>query len=364
MVAAVREVYSGALTCDVQHSHFVQPLLFGSYHLWEDLDLDVIGLSAYFPLVDSPPTRVLSVAELEGSWETIFQDHLIPLQAANPDRPIYFTEFGAADSVLSPYNANIDNFSCRFFYDADGNGLDDGEETQANIYQALFNVMDRHPGVVNGTFLWEMWSVTDEQYATWETQFRSNSVRGKLAEDVVRAYYGGMPRTTQIDLYMKAPTPFAVEESLILFDDYPGLGWEMWNWQVEVARVTESMVHSGKRALGVTPVGPWGGIGFFKPLDISEYAYLEFYVNGSSQGGQELRIFFWDVENEVERGSNGLCFVTSSTALPPDEWILVRYPLQHLDLSGGQVSINIGSSSDQPAPQFFLDDIRLVREGK
>jgi hypothetical protein len=365
MVAAVREVYSGPLTYDMHYSAFTSSEVWGpgSDHLWEDLGLDVIGLSSYFPLVDSPPTRVLSVEELEESWEAIFQDYLIPLQAANPGRPIYFTEFGAADSVRSPHQPNIDNFSCRFYDDADENGLDDGEETQANLYQALFNVMDRHPGVVNGTFLWEMWMADDEQWAARQAQFRSNSVRGVLAEDVVRAYYGAEPRATQVDLYLEIPTPFAVEESLVIYDDALAEGWEMWPWQAEVDPAAESVVHSGQVALGVTP-DPWGKVNFFNPLDISEYAYLEFYVNGGSQGGQELGIGFWDVQNEMEIvGGTKLCRVSSSSPLPPDEWVLFRFPLQHLDLSGKKVSILILNASEQPAPQFFLDDVRLVREG-
>ena len=321
MVAAVREFYSGALTYDVHYLHFIQPWLYGSYHLWEDLDLDVIGISAYPRHVDSPPNRVLSVAELEQSWETIFQDYLIPLQAANPDRPIYFTEYGAADSVIAPYDANIDNFSCRFFVDADGNGLDDGEETQANIYQALFNVMNMHPGVVNGVFTWEMWMASNEQWVLWESQYRSNSIRDKLAEDVLRAYYGAAPRATRDDLFIEIPPPFEVEESLVIYDDALGEGWEMWAWDGEVDPSVESVVHSGRGAMGVT-LEPGGGFAFINPLDISEYAYLEFYVNGGSQGGQELAIHFWDVDADASIWSCNFCRVISSLALPPDELCL------------------------------------------
>ena len=122
-------------------------------------------------------------------------------------------------------------------------------------------------------------------------------------------------------------------------------------------------MHSGQVALGVTPP-PWESIGFFNPQDISEYAYLEFYVNGGSQGGQELSIFFWDQTNNMEIGTWGLCSVTSSATLLPNEWVLVRFPLQQLNLSGRQVSINVGNHSEQPAPQFFLDDIRLVKEAE
>ncbi len=36
--------------------------------------------------------------------------------------------------------------------DANSNGVDDGRETQANIYRAVLNTMEAHPGVVNGLF--------------------------------------------------------------------------------------------------------------------------------------------------------------------------------------------------------------------
>ena len=38
------------------------------------------------------------------------------------------------------------------YADANGNGVDDGRETQANIYQALFNTMEAYPGVVRRCF--------------------------------------------------------------------------------------------------------------------------------------------------------------------------------------------------------------------
>lgn len=363
MVDAVREVFSGPLTYDMWNIVFTEPGLGfgpGSEYMWEDLELDVIGLSAYFLLADNLPTRVLSVEELEVSWEAIFQEYLIPLQAANPDRPIYFTEFGYVDSIRSPYDQEGEG-SCRYHDDADDNGLDDGEEAQANIYQALFNVMDGHPGVVNGVFIWDMWMATEEQWASWGSQMRGFSVRDKLAEDVLRATYGGAPRATQDDLYIDIPTPVAVEESLVIYDDALAEGWNMWTWEGEADPSVESVVHSGQMALGVT-LDTGGGVGFHNPLDFSEYAYLEFYVNGGSLGGQELMIWFWDAENDAPIRSSLLCGFTSSPSLPPDEWVLIRLSLQHLELSGRQVSINIINDSDQPAPQFFLDDIRLVRE--
>jgi hypothetical protein len=178
-------------------------------------------------------------------------------------------------------------------------------------------------------------------------------------------------KSTYTPLPTPTPTPTAApptptlspeqEISLFIYDDAAGPGWDIWTWEGEVDIAVESVVHSGQMALGVT-LDARGGIGLFSPIDFSEFVYLEFYINGGSQGGQELEIYIWDAENDVEVEHNPLSVYTSSPQLLSDEWLLVRYPLQHLDLSGRQVSINITNTSDQPAPQFFLDDIRLVKE--
>ena len=59
MVDSVRSVYSGLLTYDMHTSVFLWPHDYGpgSDHLWEDLDLDIIGISAYFPITDTAPNK-------------------------------------------------------------------------------------------------------------------------------------------------------------------------------------------------------------------------------------------------------------------------------------------------------------------
>ena len=75
------------------------------------------------------------------------------------------------------------------FTDSDGNGLDDGRETQANIYQAIFDTMNRYPGVVNGAFFWDNWMASDELWASYWAGRRSFAVRDKLSEETVRTAY-------------------------------------------------------------------------------------------------------------------------------------------------------------------------------
>ncbi len=189
MIQSVRKVYGGPITYDsyiytLTHSDF-----FGTENFWEDTGLDVIGISAYFPLVDKKPASVMSVEEYELVWESLFERYLVPLKNKNPEKTILFTEFGYTDSLISSYTPNAEEGTRRIFNDSNRNGLDDGQEVQANIYKALFNVMDSHPGVLTGAFLWNNMMASDQMWNENYGKERGFDIRGKLSEDVVKDYY-------------------------------------------------------------------------------------------------------------------------------------------------------------------------------
>ena len=198
MVDQVRAVYDGALTYDMHYDVFRAPDYYGpgSFCLWEDLDLDVIGISAWFNLTDASPSSVVSTARLEMAYDRIFREYLIPLSNDNPERPVVFLEYGAMDVVAAPHDpANTSDQGKPFvFVDANGNGVDDGRETQANIYQAVLNTMAAHPGAVNGLFFWDNWMASNELWSEWWANHRNFDIRGKSAEAVIRAAYASFRR--------------------------------------------------------------------------------------------------------------------------------------------------------------------------
>lgn len=361
MVAAVRAVYSGPLTYDMHFSVLTDPGFRtgpGAYVLWEDLDLDVIGISSYFPLADNPPSRVLSVEALENRWENIFQKYLIPLHNAHPDRPIYFTEFGATDSTLSPYISNADEFNPRLFVDNNGNHLDDGEETQANIYAALYNVIGRHPGVLNGTFLWGMMMAGNDEWRISFARVREFSVRNKLAEDVVRSAYGASPRSPTSTA---APTLSPEQEiSFFIYADSSSPGWSFGPWQGQMDLQSEAVVHSGQHAIAAD-LDPWGSLGMWTaaPFDLSQYRYLEFAIHGGEQGGQTINVLAFD--QETITANLAISYYTQSAGLPPGEWVVVQVPVKDLNPTHLRMtSFVIENHSDEPIRTIYVDDIRFV----
>ena len=191
MVDSVRKVFSGYVSYELHWGALADTTTFaaGADHLWEDGGFDIVGVSAYFQLAPSTPTTVMSLSMLEANWEDAFTRMVIPLKNRNPNLPLLFLEFGYVDVVGSPYFADLDCFTTSAFRDDDGNGKDDGEETQANIHEAFFKVNERHNRLVQGVFLWgnDIASI-----ARWQNSFgqqRTHAVRNKLAAQVVKDYY-------------------------------------------------------------------------------------------------------------------------------------------------------------------------------
>jgi hypothetical protein len=156
MTDAVRAVYGGAITYDQHFQVWDMPEQYGggagNFDLFNDLGLDVVGISAYFPLVSTPPNRIMQVSELESGWEDVFQRALVPMRNRYPSKPIVFTEVGYVDDINAPYDQQSNAGAPKPAHDP--GTATPGQQQQANIYQAFFNTNARHADLVAGTFWW------------------------------------------------------------------------------------------------------------------------------------------------------------------------------------------------------------------
>jgi len=212
MVDSVRVVYHGNLTYDMSYDALIASVYGpGSNFLWKDIGLDVVGVSAYFKLTETQPVQVMSVDSLEKLWNNIFTDYLIPLKNRNPDLSVLFLEFGYVNAIESPFQHNYNEFQQWSFTDKNENSLDDSEETQANIYEAFFNIQNSHPGIVEGAFLWGHDIADDATWASiWGTMHHFG-IRQKLAEEIVRTHYSAMSNLNVIDSI--SPSGFVVSQN-------------------------------------------------------------------------------------------------------------------------------------------------------
>ncbi len=165
LIGAIRANYKGLLTYDQQHQTMSDAHMFAGgagtseafAGVFEDLGLDVVGTSAYFQLTPTPPTRVMSVAEFEAIWQDIFTRHLIPRQAANPGKPLVFTEFGYTDDIASPALQG----AALGTPEPVSAGVSPGQQQQQNIFQAFFNVNARNNYLIRGAFIWGVSAISD-----------------------------------------------------------------------------------------------------------------------------------------------------------------------------------------------------------
>ena len=191
VVDSVRSVFSGLVTYEIHWGALADPYTYsaGSDYLFQDLGLDAVGVSAYFKLHEPEPTSVIPVEDLKVSWRNIFNDLLTPLKDRNPDLPILFLEFGYVDALGSPFLATTDAFINKILIDNNGNGLDDGEEQQANAHESFYSVNEEFNRLVQGTFLWGNQISGDDDWNSSFGQMRTFSIRNKLAEDIVATWY-------------------------------------------------------------------------------------------------------------------------------------------------------------------------------
>ncbi len=193
MIKRVRQVFNGKVSYD-SHSFAYTPKHpdpEAIRSLWRDLDFDLIGISAYFSPLTDPPETVTSLTKLEAGWKKILTEYLLPLKKEFPDKPIVFLEYLNKTSLYAGYDGPLtddrpepNNLLERKLTDRNSNQIDDAMEQQANVHQALFNVIDQEPGLIDGIFFW------GEDY--WDKSSRysdEEGVRGKPAQKVIADWY-------------------------------------------------------------------------------------------------------------------------------------------------------------------------------
>ena len=160
------------------------------------------------------------------------------------------------------------------------------------------------------------------------------------------------------------PTPTATlspeqEVSHYIYDDAPRAGWNISAWDGEISLISESVVHDGQKAIEANLNG-WGNIGLWTgSLDTSPHLFLEFYINGGSEGGQQINVM--TQQGEEELANLAISDYSQYDYLSQDEWLLVRIPVE--DINPGNLPLTgilIVNSTDEKAATFYVDDIRFV----
>ena len=160
LIARVREAFRGALTYSANFDGY------SSIRFWDALD--VIGISAYFPLTDE---RDPSAERLAAAWDGV----MTPLEAfaRKENRRVVFTEIG--------YPA-VSSAAARPWEEAPGPA---DVWLQARLYESALQAVSRRPFMA-GTFFWLWEGVSRPPFRD-----ASFSIQDKPASFVMARWYGG-----------------------------------------------------------------------------------------------------------------------------------------------------------------------------
>lgn len=164
-IAGARARFGGRLT-------FAANWTVGARHVrfWDRLDY--IGIDAYMPLTPGEPNP--PVAELARAWRR--EARQIDALRREYDKPVLFTELGyqsRADAAADPTGASAQV----------------SQVAQARAYEAALRFWSRVPWF-KGVYWWE-WSAEGLNTRVRDSSFRP---AGKLAENVIRRWYGAPAR--------------------------------------------------------------------------------------------------------------------------------------------------------------------------
>lgn len=165
LIAEIREFYDGTLTYAANWDEYQ------NIEFWDALDL--VGVDAYFPLVNDVTP---AVDDLLAAWKP-WEDELAAV-LRRVERPVLFTEYGyrSIDGAAGEHWKLPDNREAR--------GIPPNFEAQSAGYAALFQVWWDRPWFAGG-FLWKWYPGAPDG----PPQSNDFSPQGKPAEAVISKWY-------------------------------------------------------------------------------------------------------------------------------------------------------------------------------
>jgi hypothetical protein len=140
-------------------------------------------------------------------------------------------------------------------------------------------------------------------------------------------------------------------------------GWQDWSWTRRQLD-SRTALYDNQPTLRMTLDG-WGALWLhYGAIDLTDFGYLQFYVNGGSGSDQKVYAFFEknnhaNADNYTARTLVGP--YTEGGGISSNQWKLVRIPLDAMQVSKLTVAgVLLADASGGHQPDISMTDLRLV----
>ncbi len=150
----------------------------------------------------------------------------------------------------------------------------------------------------------------------------------------------------------QAPTnpPSNPSSLAAIYNDSLASGWQDWSWNSSRNLSNSNPVQSGSRSMSVQITAAWGALYLHhNGVSTSGYTNLEFYVNGGTSGGQQLKL--------IVNRNNAQSYAFTAQA---NNWTWVSIPLSSIGSPSSLVDLFFQDVTGKAQPVFYIDSLALT----
>jgi hypothetical protein len=162
-------------------------------------------------------------------------------------------------------------------------------------------------------------------------------------------------------LLLAVPTLCPAQSNLVIYSDSLATGWLDWSYSCTKNFANTAPVHSGTHSISVNITSGYGALQLGHAPDISTvgYSYLSFWLNGSTNGGQQLQVYgLLDQGGSPATQNQRFSLNTPLT----NTWQQYFVPLSAIGVANATNFDGFAIQDDAGSVEstFYLDDIQLV----
>jgi len=148
--------------------------------------------------------------------------------------------------------------------------------------------------------------------------------------------------------------------SYIVYDDSLNAGWANWSWGSTIDFSHSSTTFEGTDSLQAVFTQAWGGIDLHANggFDASQYDTLEFEIKGGGSGGQNILLYYTDVNNDTHDYVEISDYLTGG--ISTSTWKHVSIPVADFEADLELLDQLIFES--ETATTIYIDNLKFVGE--